>query len=330
MKKKLNIIVLLSLIVLTLFTFGCKPQEAPLSMEDVGKWKNLESITGKETVQCINLIADNADIDWWIVTDLDGIVLESGSDYDFVDNKGKVVEGTEFASIQKGDSIWLKFKEAEDVVVWTHQKSVAPSKDVEAGTKDFRGIVNIDASQGFKVKASNYKEYVTRVGVIKLTCDETAGDGKTSWHGDYRITEVWPLRQENAEWKAVEDLKWKFDEDEVIEEGESIRLVYPEGNSVFAIKQPDRFDMENPDDKAAYDIQKDYYWCFSLSEKISVYSTKSETDKDIVGSPIKAHDLSDIKSSACAFYFTLGKLNTNKSALGTEYIIDDFFVSDAK
>ena len=46
MKKKLNIIVLLTLVVLTLFTFGCKKEAELGELEDTAKWNNMQSLGG--------------------------------------------------------------------------------------------------------------------------------------------------------------------------------------------------------------------------------------------------------------------------------------------
>ena len=340
MKKILGIILLVAL---TFVTFGCKPH-VEQNFDKVKPWKDAQVITGTDFVNVLRITADNEAIDWWIVTDEDGVLYEEGVDYVFVDETGKTYSEEALATLEtekiaKGESLSIKFNDKKAAVVLIiYQPEVAPSdipdgadKDSLKGSEDFRGKFTNLHNSGYEAKASKYGESVDPYGIIELWCNEKAGDAGVNWHGDYRITEVWPLVQEGAEWKAKDGLKWIFEGDKVVEYGETVKLAYPAGNSVFAIKQPDRFDMSNAGDAEAYEKQKDYYWCFSFSDSIEVFNIKQDKNETLSNKPIEAHKLNPkVSSSACQFYFTLGSLYKSKSALGTEYIVDEFYASDEK
>lgn len=336
MKKKLNIIVLLTLVVLTLFTFGCKKEAELGELEDTAKWNNMQSLGGGSQKKLV-IRADDYDIDWWVLTDMKGIVFE---DY----TKDSSEKG-----IAKGSEVTLTFNvdKNTNLLLWIAQDDRVPkAKDsdgsaLSAGSKDFRGKVIVSPSQGYKVSDSGYREEVSPVGVVKLTCNETA-KGKTkegciasSWTGDYRITEIWPLSNTNGpQWEATEGLKFYLEGDNVVEEGESIKVIYPVGNSIFAIKQPDRF-AENPTDeeeKTAKAKQVDWYWCASFYDS-DIDSGLIADDEDSnftvknYGS-VKAHDEIEAKSKECGAYFKLGNKTLYKSALGTTYIIDEADIVD--
>lgn len=343
MKKKFSIIALLLVLVVTFVTFGCTNAE-DLNLEDVDKWNDLQILGSKDLDHCIKLNADNETIDWWIITDENGIVLEPGTDYEFVDENGNKKSGTESSAIAKDGSIYLKFKTDKAIVVWIHQSNVAPKKytgdeDAAKGTKDFRGRIDIRwADQGYEVKASKYREEVSQVGVVEITCNETAKGKSVSgckngkWTGDYSITEVWPLTNKNGpQWEAAEGLKFIFT-DNPINEGESRRVIYPAGNSVFAIKQPNRF-AENPakgsEEAEAKEKQVDWYWCAAFYPDNGTSSLISDTDASDLTfkelGPVKAHDENPLTSYECGAYFKLGDQTLYKSALGTTYIVDEFF-----
>ena len=89
MKKRQSTIFLLLILALTFVTLGC-PGAADLDMSKVKKWNDLQSLADKDLVQCIKLENDTKEaIDWWIITDTDGMVLECGKDYWIVDAEGK-------------------------------------------------------------------------------------------------------------------------------------------------------------------------------------------------------------------------------------------------
>lgn len=328
MKKKLNIIVLLTLVVLTLFTFGCKKEAELGELEDTAKWNNMQSLGGGSQNKLV-IKADDYDIDWWVLTDMKGIVF---GDY----TKDSLEKG-----IAKGSEVTLTFDvdQNTNLLLWIAQgKRVPKTKGSDGsalneGSKDFRGKVIVSPSQGYKVSDSGYREEVNPVGVVKLICDETkvggskSGNGVTcdpgNWNGDYRITEIWPLSQENAEWKATEGLKFILEGDDVVEETESVKVIYPAGQSVFALKQPDRFteaDMKvGSTNYDSYNEQKDWYWCAKFQE--------GDSEIGEFGLII-AHDEKEVLSSKCKYHFDITSGTLTKSALGTTYIINDSDIVD--
>lgn len=344
MKKKLNIIVLLTLVVLTLFTFGCKKETELGNLEDTAKWNNMQSLGGASQNTLV-IKAEKYDIDWWVLTDMKGIVFE---DY----TKDSSEKG-----IAKGSEVTLTFDvdENTNLLLWIAQDDRVPKTKgsdgsaLSAGSKDFKGKVIVSPSQGYKVSDSGYREEVSPVGVVEILCDETGSvaKGKTTtingttctggtWNGDYKITELWPLTNEDGpQWKAAEGLKFYLDDP--IEEGESKKVIYPAGNSVFAIKQPDRFtdaDMkEGSGNYSTYTQQKDWYWCAAFYDSIASGNfDSSSSDKTVkYYGPVDAHDVTKAKSSECNAYF---KITTGddgilyKSALGTTYIINDSDIVD--
>lgn len=336
MKKKLNIIVLLTLVVLTLFTFGCKKEAELGNLEDTAKWNNMQSLGGASQNTLV-IKADDYDIDWWVLTDMKGIVFEN------------YTKDSSEKGIAKGSEVTLTFDvdENTNLLLWIAQDERVPKAKgsdgsaLIAGSKDFRGKVIVSPSQGYKVSDSGYREEVSPVGVVKLTCNETAkGNTKdgciaSSWTGDYRITEIWPLSNTSGpQWEATEGLKFYLEGDNVVEEGESIKVIYPVGNSIFAIKQPDRF-AKNPTDAkeiAAKEKQVDWYWCASFYDSdIDNGLIADDTDSNFTvknyGS-VKAHDEIEAKSKECGAYFKLGNKTLYKSALGTTYIIDEADIVD--
>ena len=352
MKKRFSIIALLLVLVVTFVTFGCK-DATDLDMSKVKKWNDLQILGSKDLNHCIELKADNEAIDWWIITDENGIVLEPETDYEFVNSKGGASSGTESSPIAKDKSIYLKFKTDKAIVVWINQSSVAPKeytgdKEAAKGTKDFRGRIDIKwADQGYEVKASSYREEVQPVCTIKLTCNETGSvkSGSTkdirgttckggNWSGDYEITEIWPLSQEEGspQITAESGLKFIFDEDNYIEEGAVRRIVFPANTDIIlALCQPNRLtdierqgtpNLTNDVGKGYYDAIKDFktngelhdslWWCYKLSS-----------------SELTAHTEKPMDSYDCNYRFVL-TTNTiyEKSALGATYIINESDIVD--
>lgn len=342
MKKKLNIIVLLTLVVLTLFTFGCKKEAELGELEDTAKWNNMQSLGGGSQNKLV-IRADEYEIDWWVLTDMKGIVFE---DY---------TKDSSERGIAKGSEVTLTFNvdKNTNLLLWIAQDDRVPKKgsDGSAGSKDFKGKVIVSPSQGYKVSDSGYREEVSPVGVVKLTCNETGTVAKNvettingtkctggSWTGNYRITEIWPLSNKNGpQWEATEGLKFYLEGDNVVEEGESIKVIYPAGNSIFAIKQPDRFakNPTNADEIEAKEKQVNWYWCASFYDQ-DIADNLIDDDEDsnftvINYGSVKAHDEIEAKSKECGAYFKLSNGNEGKmykSALGTTYIIDEADIVD--
>ena len=356
MKKRFSIIALLLVLVVTFVTFGCKNAE-DLNLEDVDKWNDLQVMGSRDYTNSIAIMADNAPIDWWIITDEKGVVLEPNTDYTFktydVASSDPVSTPSESCDIPIGQNVCLKFNTDKAIVVWIHQQTVAPKEytgDEEAakGTKDFRGRVDIKwADQGYEVKASEYREEVQPVCTIKLTCNETGSvalgstkdiGGTTCiggyWSGDYEITEIWPLSQEEGspQITAESGLKFIFDEDNYIEEGAVRRIVFPANKDIIlALCQPNRLtdierqgtpNLTNDVGKGYYDAIKDFktngelhdslWWCYKLSS-----------------SELTAHTEKPMNSDDCNYRFVL-TTNTiyEKSALGATYIINESDIVD--
>lgn len=343
MKKKLNIIVLLSLIVLTLFTFGCK-KDSELGA-DPSKWNNQESIPGEQKV--LEIEAKDYDIDWWVLTKSNKVVYE---DYTVT------IDGVEVdpsAKIETGKKAILKFNNIsgnQKFNLYIAQEDRTPKKATDK-LVDYTGWVYVSDSQGYRVKDSGYRDEVSQIGVVVVICDETGsvskGVKKTingtectggSWNGNYEITEVWPLsNKEGPQWEATEGLKYYLKDEDVIEEGESIKLMFPAGDSVIALKQPSRFNT-NDQQNASYEKQKEWYWCAALYESFISNGATEDDDADTtsgvnfatIGS-VTAHKEKDVHSSKCYAYFKLSNNNEGtmyKSALGTTYIIDEADIVD--
>lgn len=337
MKKKLNIIVLLTLVVLTLFTFGCK-KETELGA-DPSKWNNQESIAGVNKV--LEIEAKDYDIDWWVLTKSNKVVYE---DYTVT------IDGVEVdpsAKIEQGKKAILTFNDingSEKLNLYIAQEGRTPKKATEKKV-DYTGWVYVSDGQGYRVKDSGYRDEVSQIGVVKLYCNETAKDSAISgtninsedevkfksgnWTGDYRITEIWPLTNKNGpQWEATEGLKFIFEGDDIVEEGEYIKVIYPAEESIFAIKQPNRFGTSDNAEKKAE--QSDWYWCASFYEEfngdLATESSSALGVKDY--GPVKAHEVKVARSSECGAYFKLGNNTLYKSALGTTYIIDEADIVD--
>ena len=341
MKKKLNIIAVLLLVMVTLVTFGCKK---PADLGDkVSKWNTSQSIGGNSG-NLMWIVADEYDIDWWAITDMNGIVYE---DYEVTikdtskENPQKTV--TKYGEIKKGTTVELKFNLERNtkLVLYIAQDERVPAKSknedgtaLEAGTRDYRGYVSCGPNQGYVADDGSYGQEVSPVGIVNVTCNETANGNKKegceegNWTGNYRITEIWPLSNKNGpQWEATEGLKFILDNP--IEEGKSLKVIYPAGESVFAIKQPDRF-AENPaegsNEAIAKEKQKDWYWCCSFYENISDDLIDDTADSNLTVKnygAIAAHKETDAKSYDCGAYFNLKNETLYKSVLGATYLIDN-------
>lgn len=346
MKKFLGIILLVAL---ALVTFGCKP-EADLGA-DARNWNNLQSIGGNSQ-NSLQIKADEFDIDWWIITDEKGIVIEDYNAY-IVEPKAEANNPVQQSSpIPQGTTIELKFNFEKNtkVVLWIAQDARTPKNkkadgtDYEAGSKDYRGRIPVGPNQGYVAVDKDYREEMSPIGVIDITCNETGKenpkDGLTvgNWSGNYRITEVWPLSQgkkadgtASPEWEATEGLKFILDEGNYIEEGSSKKFIFPAGQeTVLALKQPDRF-VEGKDDAAKMEQQKDWYWCLPLCEEGSIEIKDDEsvtTSGDIKYQILEPHKTISVTSQSCKFFFKLGTFY--KSAMGAEYVVDEFYASSEK
>lgn len=347
MKKTLGIILLVAL---TLVTFGCKKIDDLGNTKDVPKWNSMESLGGNSE-KLLDIRAEKHAINWWVITDMNGVVFD---DYEIILGEGNqfnkeddYVEIGKTETIPQGKAIRLKFdvEKNTDLILWIAQDDRIPAKkdsngnEFPAGAKDYRGKIKISTSQGYSIKDQGYREEVSSVGVVKVFCNETAA-GKTKadckngkWSGDYKITEIWPLSNKNGpQWEATEDLKFILETP--IEEGESLKIIYPAGNSIFAIKQPSRFAENLPEDSKeakAKEKQVDWYWCAAFYPRENDVLTGENKITDTSDSnlnvtyygPVVKHAENKAYSYDCGAYFKLSNETLYKSALGTTYIIDD-------
>lgn len=326
---KRAILVLLALAcVLTLV--GC-PKDVELGAK-VGEWKGAAKYAGKPG-NTLEIKADNEDIDWWVLTDMDGVVYQPSASTFTVQTgtyKGVITKGTSASVKFHNDSTRNKF------VLYIHQSKVAhDGKDEDkqpltAGSRSFRGSFVVGKNQSATLKASDYKEAIPTVGTIVLKNNEcSAGTTKSgckpgSWHGDYTITEVWPLGQkkDSPEWEAISGKKYL---NLSVKSGEEIELILPSGNMVFAINQPNRF--TDDDKKVLYDSgskagqnkyeeQKDWYWCAKFEN--------GGSGANGVYAPLGIGKTATVESYNCKWYFDLsdGTLTESKSAYDVTYIKD--------
>lgn len=338
MKKILGIILLVAL---ALVTFGCKP-EADLGA-DARNWNNLQSIGGNSQ-NLLQIKASEFDIDWWVITDEKGIVIEDYNAY-IVEPKAEANNPVQQSSpIPQGTTIELKFNFEKNtkVVLWIAQDERVPKNtkadgtQYEAGSKDYRGRIPVGPNQGYIAEDKGYREEMSPVAILELTCNETAKNNpnpgnlipSTNWNGNYRITEIWPLSQvkEDGEatpqWAATEGLKFKLEEGNYIEEGETMKVIFPaETEVVLAIKQPDRLTEE---ERAATPKHKgDEAWY----EDIKDYTTNGELHDNLwwcIKAAFPKHETLEFSSSECNARFVLSANHLyDKSALGATYIIDD-------
>lgn len=337
MKKFLGIILLVAL---ALVTFGCKP-EADLGA-DAKNWNNLQSIGGNSK-NLLRIEAKEYDIDWWVITDEKGIVIE---DYDIEVLKSKDDAQTEIKQsekILKDTTIELKFNFEKNtkVVLWIAQDERTPKNtkadgtQYEAGSKDYRGRIPVGPNQGYVAVDKDYREEMSPIAVLELTCNETAKNNpnpgnlepSTNWNGNYRITEIWPLSQvvENGEltpqWAATEDLKFKLEEGNYIEEGDTMKVIFPaEKEIVLAIKQPDRLTEEERAATPKHEGTEAWY------EDVKGYKTNGELHDNFwwcINAEFPKHETLKFSSSECTARFVLSANHLYKSALGATYIIDD-------
>ena len=220
MKKKLNIIVLLILVVLTLFTFGCKKEVE--AGEEVRGW-NIYAQDGACGDKAVTLKVENGEIPWfcWTVHQADGGYIQTtGTDYNIYEysdsDKSDHMEGAPINDIEKlenGKTYVFKFNVAGVYDLYIHQPTAEKSA---SGTKDFRGKVKVEGNT-VHLKDSGYKDITGKNVELYIYNDEP--DSGSFWQGgDYTITELWPLVLESNNnegnsgtgsiWKVEQSLKY--------------------------------------------------------------------------------------------------------------------------
>jgi len=210
MKKKLNIIVLLTLVVLTLFTFGCKKEVE--AGADVRAW-NISAQDGACGDQVVTLKVEKGDIPWfcWTLHQADGGYIQTaGEGYDIYkyvsggDHFGEKVNN--ITTLENGNTYIFKFGVKGNYDLYIHQPTAEKSV---GGTKDFRGKVKVEGNT-VHLKDSGYKDITGKNVELYITNNEP--NSSSSWReGNYTITELWPLVPTDAE-NTISGSTWKVDQ----------------------------------------------------------------------------------------------------------------------
>lgn len=218
MKKKLNIIVLLTLVVLTLFTFGCKKEVE--AGEEVRGW-NIYAQDGACGDQVVTLKVEKGDITWfcWTLHQADGGYIQTaGKDYKIYkyvsgdDHFGEEVNN--ITTLENGNTYIFKFGVKGNYDLYIHQPEAEKSA---GGTKDFRGKVKVEGNT-VHLKDSGYKDITGKNVEVYIENDEPIdGAGGSLWQGgNYVITELWPLiptqQNEDGSWKIEKGSVWSVNQ----------------------------------------------------------------------------------------------------------------------
>lgn len=218
MKKKLNIIVLLTLVVLTLFTFGCKKEVE--AGADVRAW-NISVQDGACGGQVVTLKVEKGDIPWfcWTVHQADGGYIQTaGTDYDIYkyvsdgDHFGDKVN--DITTLENENTYIFKFGVKGNYDLYINQPTAEKSV---GGTKDFRGKVKVEENNTVHLKDSGYKDITGKNVEVYIKNNEPTS-GSFWQNGDYTVTELWPLVLESNNtagdsgtgsiWKVEQSLKY--------------------------------------------------------------------------------------------------------------------------
>lgn len=328
MKKKLNIIVLLTLVVLTLFTFGCKKEVE--AGEEVRGW-NIYAQDGACGDKVVTLKVENGEIPWfcWTVHQADGGYIQTaGTDYNIYEysdsDKTDHMEGdpiNDIEELENGKTYVFKFNVARVYDLYIHQPTAEKSAN---GTKDFRGKVKVEGNT-VHLKDSGYKDITGKNVEVYIKNNEPTGS--SLWQGgNYVITELWPLipTQQNGEgsWITGEGSVWSVNQslkytNLSLSNSYSAGWLFPmeEGKSmIIAMYQPKRSDgATRPTGKTEVELNENLN---------SVFGTLFEYTEDR-----EYNDGAEKNSSefGARQFLKDGQVFTAKSALGT---IDYYTVSD--
>lgn len=246
MKKLGNALLLGALAAVLLTAVGCK-QEASLG-DEAEKWKSPSVVQKAQNILFIN--QDNDTIDWYCFVDENGLVVEPKklTSHGAAKDKDLIFDFSELLTASG------KQTQAYTVYIW--QKNVKPTESKEAneiaGSRDFRGKVEVSKNNGIRISASKYKEEVLNVGIVTITCDEPVKgqlSGNSRYpNGDYTITQLralMPLGKQNDTNQDLFQLNDKFTFDCSIGKGETKSFVFPANNgetvkSYVAMAQPNR------------------------------------------------------------------------------------------
>lgn len=258
MKKKLNIIVLLSLIVLTLFTFGCKKEVE--AGEDVRAWNILaqDDACGDRAV---TLEVTKGDITWfcWTVHQADGGQIQTpGKDYKIYEYNASDkdnhfgAEITDYNKLEDDKTYIFDFHVEGKYDLYIHQPDAEKAKNAEGvAVKDFRGKVKVEGNT-VHLKDTGYKDITGKNVEVYIKNDEPV-QGASLWqNGNYVITELWPLvpteQDSEGNWKTDKDSVWAVNQSLKyiglsLSKGDSAGWLFPmeEGKPmIIAMYQPKR------------------------------------------------------------------------------------------
>lgn len=330
MKKKLNIIVLLSLIVLTLFTFGCKKEVE--AGADVRAW-NILAQDGACGDRAVTLEVTKGNITWfcWTVHQADGGQIQTpGKDYDIYewDDSDKTDHFDESKKVNdittlENDKIYIfDFHVEGKYDLYIHQPDAEKAKNAEGvAVKDFRGKVKVEGNT-VHLKDTGYKDITGKNVEVYIYNNEPTST--SFWKGgDYTVTELWPLVLDTPDkdggngsgsiWKVDQSLKYTGLS---FSNGKTAGWLFPceEGKDIMvAMYQPNRGtgtpDGNSTEEKKTINLNTYYGRLFS-------YSTIPQNRKFDKFNSSSFGEMQFLKDNV---------LFTHKSALGT---VEYYTVSD--
>lgn len=301
--KKLRTTLVVCLTALAVLTaFGCKGAQDVGA--DAGKWGG-QSVKTDGQPKTLKIIADNGGIDFYCFTDKDGVVVTG-------------YKGTE-TPVNKGEEIIVDFspimtdKTTETYTLYIHQPDVKPTKSGDeanavAGSRDFRGTVTIQSGAAVEIKASNYKDEIVNVGIVKIVNDEPTSKSRYP-DGDYTITELRAL-QPNGD--GTYSLSQSFTRKCNIAKNETVSFVFPANESdtdnnlksFVALVQPRRTDYITSEEQYQEIKAKgnqEASWGSTLAEEREWDANRFFT----VFTGVPKHKTTTLQSSTCAHKLTI-------------------------
>ena len=315
MKKLGNALILGALAAVLLTAVGCK-QEASLG-DEAGKWKSPSVVQKAQNILFIN--QDNDTIDWYCFVDENGLVVEPKklNSHSAAKDEDLIFDFT--------DLLIASGKQTQAYTVYIWQKNVKPTESKEAneiaGSRDFRGKVEVSKNNGIRISASKYKEEVLNVGIVTITCNEPASNSRYP-DGDYTITQLralMPLGTQNDKKQDLFQLNDKFTFDCSIGNGETKSFVFPangeNGNSYVAMAQPNRMkDLTDVEWKDLKEKNPDTPWA-------DTFAKEKELDANRFWSfekGVPAHIETEYKSSSATVKMCINDDGTYTDATGDD------------
>lgn len=300
--KKLRTTLFVCLTALAVLTaFGCKGAQDVGA--DAGKWGG-QSVKTDGQPKTLKIIADNGGIDFYCFTDKDGVVVTG-------------YMGTK-THVNKGEEIIVDFspimtdKTTETYTLYIHQPDVNPTKSGDAanavpGSRDFRGTVTIQSGAAVEIKASNYKDEIVNVGIVKIENDEPISTSRYPG-GDYTITELRAL-QPNGD--GTYSLSQSFTRKCNIARNETVSFVFPANESddnanlksYVALVQPRRTDYltEQTYQELRQKPSASGSWGDTLAEEREWDAKRFWT----INAGVPKHTTTTLKSSECGAKLTI-------------------------